>query len=117
MFLREVSVERLVFSCGGCGHTWSTDYDVQHVEDGHGHLRDYYFDDGVPCPDPFASGTVVCPRCGRTTLWVELTARRASPAIADTRPGDLGSTPTPARTAARADAPLLPHQPAPGERQ
>lgn len=111
MILREVSIERLAFTCGGCGHSWSGDYDVQHVEDGHGHLRDYYFFDGVPCPDPTTTGNVLCPRCGCATLWVELTARRASTAVTDTHAGDPGATPSAQWRTAHAAAPPLPHEP------
>ncbi|WP_238384891.1 hypothetical protein [Segeticoccus rhizosphaerae] len=107
MVLREVSVERLGFSCGGCGHKWVLDYDVQHVEDGHGHDRDYYFHEGLPCPDPTAPGAVLCPGCGRGHVAVELLARRASPAVTETTTGDLGTRPGSEKTAARADAPLL----------
>lgn len=107
MILREVCIERLSFTCSGCGHAWSGDYDVQHVQDGHGHLWDYYFHDGLPCLDPTATGSVLCPRCGRGTLWVELAARRASPAVTDTHDEDLGTPPSPERTTARDHAPLL----------
>jgi len=107
MFLKEVSVERIAFSCGGCGHQWSADYDVQHVDDGHGHDRDYYFYEGVPCPDPTVPGSVLCPRCSRGTIWVELTARRASPAVTRTESGDLGAAPRPGTTEARGAAPMI----------
>jgi hypothetical protein len=106
VILKEVSVERLAFTCDGCGRTWSVDYDVQHVEDGHGHDRDYYFHDQVPCPDPTAPGAVLCPTCGRAHVVVELTARRASPAVTDTAAGDLGTRPDAGKVAARPDAPL-----------
>ena len=71
MVLKEVSVERLAFTCGGCGQSWSADYDVQHVEDGHGHDRDYYFLDGVPCPDPTGAAGRYCARAvdGGTWPW------------------------------------------------
>ncbi|HEX5495656.1 MAG TPA: hypothetical protein VFX70_13885 [Mycobacteriales bacterium] len=100
-------MERLAFTCGGCGQSWSADYDVQHVEDGHGHDRDYYFLNGVPCPDPTGPGAVLCPGCGRAHVTVELTARRASPAVIETVAGDLGTRPGSDKVAVRADAPLL----------
>ena len=106
MVLTEVSVERLAFTCS-CGRSWSDDFDVQHVTDGHGHARDYYFHDGVPCPDPSAPGAVLCPGCGRAHGAGELTARRASPAVTFTDPGDLGTRPGPDKAAERAAAPLL----------
>ncbi|HET7305448.1 MAG TPA: hypothetical protein VFJ12_12965 [Segeticoccus sp.] len=90
----------------GCGQTRKTDYDVQHVEDGHGHDRDY-FHDGLPCPDPTAPGAVLCPGCGRPHVAVELLARRASPVVTHTAAGDWGTRPGPGKTAARAGAPLL----------
>ncbi len=108
MILKEISVERLQFTCGGCGHTWSTDYDVQHVEDGVGHDRDYYFHDGLPSPDPTTPGGQLCPRCGRATLWVELVARRSSPAVTDHSGHGAGTRPSARTTHARGTAPLLP---------
>lgn len=108
MILREVSVEQLRFTCGGCGQAWSVDYDVQHVEDGHGHDRDYYFHDGRLTPDPTSPGEVMCPRCGRTALIaVKVTARRATPVITNTADGDLGTSPDVDRQTERRNAPLL----------
>jgi hypothetical protein len=107
VILREVSVEQLRFTCGGCGQVWSVNYDVQHVTDGYGHDRDYYFHDGLPSPDPTAPGAVLCPGCGRAHVAVELAARRASPAITATHAEDLGTRPSPGKTVDRATAPLL----------
>lgn len=107
MIMKEVSVERLEFTCSGCGRVWSSDYDVQHVQDGHGHDRDYYFHDGLPCPDPTATGALSCPGCGRAHVFARLLARRASPAVRYTATGDLGTRPDAAKDAARAGAPLL----------
>jgi hypothetical protein len=51
--LKEVAVERYRFTCAGCGHVWSADYDVQHVEDGHGLTWEYYSLNGIRCrPQP-----------------------------------------------------------------
>lgn len=107
MILNEVSVERLSFTCHGCGQTWSADYDVQHVEDGYGHDRDYYFYDGLSCLDPTAPDAVLCPPCGHCRIAVAIAARRASPAITDTRAGDRGTRPGADKSAERAAAPLL----------
>jgi hypothetical protein len=108
MILKEISVERFIFTCTGCGHAWVADYDAQHVEDGHGHARDYFFRDGVQCPDPTGPGETICPHCGRASVLAHLSARRASPAVTDKAPEGPGEMPTSARTAARAKAPLLP---------
>jgi hypothetical protein len=108
MILNQVSVERLRFTCTGCQNTWTADYDVQHVEDGYGHDRDYYFCDGQPCPDPTAAGVTVCPGCGHGRVAVTIAARRASPAVTGARPGDRGTRPSADKTTQRAAAPLLP---------
>ncbi len=117
MILKEVSVERFAFTCRGCRHACSADYDIQHVEDDYGHARDYFFRDGVPCANPTGPGITLCPRCGRNTVDTQLTHRRASPAvplIAATR-FDRGERPTAAQKQARASAPMLPgEQPKPG---
>jgi uncharacterized C2H2 Zn-finger protein len=78
MILKEIAVERFTFSCPGCDRTWSTDYDVQHVEDGHGHQHDYYSRNGLSIVCPFGARAVICPRCGRDQLHVRLTARRST---------------------------------------
>lgn len=113
MILKEVSVERFAFTCAGCGNTWAADYDIQHVQDGYGHLRDYFFHNGLACPDPTAAGEAVCPVCGRTRIIVELTARRSSPAVTGATPAHPGVAVTPQRTAKRARIPLLPGTPIP----
>ncbi len=77
--LKEVAVERYRFTCAGCGHAWSTDYDVQHVEDGHGLTWEYYSLNGIPVPSPTAPGTLSCPRCGATWIRFELVAVRTVP--------------------------------------
>jgi hypothetical protein len=77
--LKELAVERYRFSCAGCGHTWMADYDVQHVEDGHGQTWEYYALNGLPCPVPTGAGAVNCPWCGATWLHVELVAAREVP--------------------------------------
>jgi len=79
--LKEVAVERYCFTCAGCGHTWSTDYDVQHVEDGHGLTWEYYSLNGIPVPSPTARGALNCPRCGATWIHFELVAVRTVPLV------------------------------------
>jgi hypothetical protein len=106
MILNQISVERVRFTCTGCGQTWTVDYGVQHVEDGYGHDRDYYSYDGLPCPDPTAPGATLCPACSHGRLVVTIAARRATPAVAGTRTGDRGTRPGPSKTAERAAAPL-----------
>lgn len=107
MILKEISVEQLTFSCTGCGKVWSDDYDVQHVVDTHGYDRDFYFHNGLSCPDPTAPGEVLCPGCGRGRVVVTLTARRVTPAVTDSPTPTVGSRPAPDKKAARAAAPLL----------
>jgi hypothetical protein len=77
--LKEVAVERYRFTCAGCGHAWSADYDVQHVEDGHGLTWEYYSLNGIPVPSPTAPGTLSCPRCGATWIHFQLDAVRTVP--------------------------------------
>ncbi|MET3175740.1 UNVERIFIED_ORG: hypothetical protein ABIB52_003609 [Arthrobacter sp. UYCu721] len=107
MILRENSFDQFVFNCTGCGHAWGADYDVQHVEDGHGHERDYFFRYGLHCSDPTGLGETMCPHCGRASVLAHLSARQASPAVTDEAPEMPAEIPAPARTAARATAPLL----------
>ena len=79
--LKEVAVERYRFTCSGCGHTWSADYDVQHVEDGHGSTWEYYSLNGIPVPSPTARGATSCPRCGATWIHFQLLAVRTVPLV------------------------------------
>lgn len=79
MILREILFDRFTFTCTGCDHAWSTDYDVQHVEDGHGHERDYFFRHGLLCSDPTGPGETTCPHCGRTSVLAHHDARPAAP--------------------------------------
>lgn len=65
---RELSQTRITFVCGHCGHEWVTEYEVRHVEDGHGHSADYYVRDGLPALCPLAVGGVSCPECGALNL-------------------------------------------------
>lgn len=109
--LREVAVERYRFTCAGCGHTWSTDYDVQHVEDGHGLDWEYYSLNGIPVPAPTAPGSLICPRCGATWVHFRLDAVRTVPLV---EPADGEADPDrprqrvdAERQAARRQAPLL----------
>jgi hypothetical protein len=92
MILREISFERFIFTCTGCDHAWVADYDVQHVEDGHGHERDYFFRGGLHCSDPTGLGETTCPNCGRTSViahhsagHTSTAARATAPVLSDTR--------------------------------
>ncbi|WNV75232.1 hypothetical protein [Geodermatophilus sp. DSM 44513] len=109
--LKEVAVERYRFTCAGCGHTWSADYDVQHVEDGHGLTWEYYSLNGIPVPSPTARGTLSCPRCGATWIHFRLLAVRTVPLV---EPADGQADPDrprqrldAERQEARRQAPLL----------
>ncbi|MGY1762388.1 hypothetical protein ACI79G_15895 [Geodermatophilus sp. SYSU D00779] len=110
--LKEMAVERYRFTCGGCGHTWSTDYDVQHVEDGHGLTWEYHSLNGIPVPSPTAPGSLSCPRCGATWIHFQLVAVRtvplAEPAGGPADPGRPRQRVDAQRQAARRQAALLP---------
>ena len=84
--LKQLAVERFRFSCRGCGHAWSDEYDVQHIEDGHGVTWEYYSLGGVPVTAPTAPGSVDCPRCGASGVIHQLLAVREIP-LADTTAG------------------------------
>lgn len=83
MILKETSFDRFIFTCTGCDHVWDVDYDVQHVEDGHGHERDYFFRDQLHCPDPTGLGQTVCPDCGRSAVIAHVSSSHAIPTILD----------------------------------
>jgi len=86
MVSRQSLTERFRFACTGCGTLWTTDYRVTHVEDGHGHLRDYYYNHGQPCLDPTAPGAVLCPACGRNRILVGLVAQQPDVGAGATSP-------------------------------
>ena len=77
--LKDIAVERYRFTCADCGHVWSADFDVQHIDDGHGVTWEYFSLDGIPVPSPTAPGTQSCPRCGATWIHVQLMAVRTVP--------------------------------------
>lgn len=79
MILRENAVEQFTFTCANCDRTWIVDYDVQHVEDGHGHQHDYFFRNNLPSVDPTASDSIICPNCRTTHVRARLTALRVVP--------------------------------------
>jgi len=107
--VREFAVERFRFTCAGCGRVWVTDFDVQQVSDGHGHVVDYFFRNGLPAVAPTAPGAQSCPGCGATRVYVRLVARRATPVIDPaTADGALGSRPSVFRAAERRKADRLP---------
>ena len=111
--LTEVAVERYRFTCAGCGHAWQADYDVQHVEDGHGLTWEYHALDGIPVPSPTAPGSLMCPRCGATWIHFQLVAVRTVPLAEPTHGHADPDPPRPRqrldteRQAARRQAPLL----------
>ena len=118
--LKDLAVERFRFSCHGCGHAWTSDYDVQHIDDGHGVTWEYYSLNGVPVTAPTAAGSISCPQCGAGWVSGVLVAVREIPLVASSgggedperprRPVDAG------RQADRDQAPLLPgEQPATDE--
>ena len=66
--LRELSQARITFECGHCEHEWVIEYEIRHVEDGHGHSADYYVRNGLPAVSPLVAGGVSCPECGAMHL-------------------------------------------------
>ena len=106
MILRETSFERFIFTCSGCDHVWDADYDVQHVEDGHGHERDYFFRHQLHCPDPTGLGETTCPHCGRASVRTHHGDLRTSAAVKGMIPAKTGPTAILTRTI----TPVLPDQ-------
>ncbi len=109
--LKELAVERFAFACHGCGNSWTADYDVQHIEDGHGLVWEYYSLNGVPVTAPTAPDSVNCPNCGATWIGVDLVAVREIP-LGQTATGQADPTRPrqqidPDRQTARQHAPLL----------
>jgi len=74
MINREELVEQFTFTCQSCAHVWALDYDVFHVEDGHGHDCDYFFRHRHQIADPRARHAVSCPICASSVVRVKLTA-------------------------------------------
>lgn len=108
MILKEIAVERFTFTCCRCDHAWTVDYDVQHVEDGHGHLHDYFYRNGLSIIDPTAPHSVVCPTCRTTRVQARLNARRTTPAVNAGTAAALSTKPNAQLTAEREQAaPLL----------
>lgn len=109
--LKELAVERFRFTCAGCGYAWSTDYDVQHAEDGHGLTWEYYSLNGIPVPAPTVRGSVTCPHCGATWVRWELLAVREIPLVEPADSENVSARPRQQvdadRRAARHRAPLL----------
>ena len=110
--LEELAVERYCFTCSGCGHVWSADYDVQHIEDGHGLTWEYYSLNGIPVPSPTARGSLSCPRCGAAWIHFQLVAVRtvplAEPSHGQADPDRPRQRLDAERQVARQQAPLLP---------
>jgi hypothetical protein len=74
----ELAVERYQFTCRNCGHTWTADYDVQHLQDNTGDTWAFYRLDGVPVLKP-AEDLHLCPVCAHSSVFVDLIARRDVP--------------------------------------
>lgn len=107
MILKEIAVERFTFTCATCDNVWVIDFDVQHVEDGHGHQHDYFFRNGLPCVDPTAPQSVICPTCQTVHVQAELTARRTTPVVDVDTPAGQATRPSARLTAQREQAPPL----------
>lgn len=107
MIYRETSLDRFIFTCVSCDYVWEAHYDVQHVEDGHGHERDYFFRHQLPCPDPTGLGETTCPHCGRSSVAAQLSDRRTSPAAQGIPLEEPGATTAPTHTATPATPALL----------
>ncbi|MGY2747466.1 hypothetical protein ACVWZ8_004648 [Arthrobacter sp. UYCu723] len=107
MILKENSFERFNFNCTGCDHAWVADYDVQHVEDGHGHERDYFFRAQLHCPDPTGLGETTCPRCGRASILACRSVPPTDQAVANKAPERQVELPAPDHATAQASDPLL----------
>ncbi len=118
--ISEVLVERFRFACHGCGHVWFTDYDLQHVEDEHGVVWEYYSLDGMPVTAPTARGSVNCPRCSAGWASVDLVAVREVPLVRSPEedPGRPRQPADAGRRAERDQAPRLSGEtaPSPAER-
>jgi heme-degrading monooxygenase HmoA len=92
MIVKETTVERFALDCRGCGHSWSEDYEVHHVQDGHGHDCDYFFRNGMPTLNPMAPG-LICPSCRRAAVL----ARLANRVFAPSTDAPVQTYPTPTR--------------------
>lgn len=73
MIHKELSVEQVTFACSRCAHTWTVDYAVEHVDDGHGHTHDYYLRYGLPVVNPRGNHAVACGRCGCDHITIRST--------------------------------------------
>jgi hypothetical protein len=114
MILREIAVEQFRFTCGSCDQSWTVDYDVQHVEDGHGHEHDYFFRNSLPSVDPTATESIICPHCRTTHVHARLIARRVMPAVSVVPPAEPPTRPSARLMAEREQAsPLRGDEPTP----
>lgn len=107
MTFMENLFQRFNFNCNDCDYAWVVDYEVHHVEDGHGHERDYFFHAQLPCPDPTGLGETICPQCGRAPLLTCRSALPAYEAIANKNPKRLVEVPGHGHATAQVSAPLL----------
>ena len=78
MIVKEITAERFALYCRGCGHNWSEDYQIHHVQDGYGHESDYYFYDGLPSLNPCAE-RLICPSCRRAAVVAHPEGRVPAP--------------------------------------
>ncbi|USX53784.1 hypothetical protein [Lentzea sp. HUAS12] len=96
----EIAVERYSFECAHCGHTWSADYDVQHLHDADDAVFAFYRLDGVPVPPP-AEEDLLCPVCRHGRVLRTLVTRRQVPvaSVGSTEPSrEVITTPEERRT-------------------
>ncbi len=80
--LTEASIDRFRFGCGHCGHVWTLDYQVRHVEGGHGWSLDCYSRLGCRVTAPTSPGNVRCPQCQGQAVSVQLVSTAEDHSIA-----------------------------------
>lgn len=79
--LVESSVDRFLFACRNCGNAWEVDYQVRHVDDGHGWTWDCYSRNGCRVTAPTSPGVVRCPRCEGQAIRVQFMTTRDDPEV------------------------------------
>lgn len=78
--LHERSHVRFNFTCAHCRHQWQGEYEIDDVDDEHGHSTQYYKRNGLPTVSPLTEGGVACPQCGALHhTCASTTIHRAAP--------------------------------------